>query len=87
MTIAVEITMYPLCENYIPLIDDFLDRINTYPNLVIRTNNMSTRITGNYSEIMQLLDKELKKSFDCGKKISFVMKVLNNPIQDGILDK
>lgn len=87
MTIAVEITMYPLCENYIPLIDDFLDRINTYPNLIIRTNNMSTRITGNYSDIMQLLDKELKKSFDSGNKISFVMKVLNNPIQDGILDK
>jgi uncharacterized protein YqgV (UPF0045/DUF77 family) len=86
MTIAVEITMYPLCENYIPLIDDFLDRINAYSNLTIRTNNMSTRITGNYSDIIQLLDKELKKSFDCGTKISFVMKVLNNPIQDGILD-
>ncbi len=87
MTIAVEITLYALTEGYVPEVDEFLERINTYKHIRIITNHMSTRLIGEYDEVMDCLQKEMKDTFNREGKYSFVMKVLNDPIQDGVLDR
>lgn len=80
MRVGVEITMYALEDSYLARVDRFLERINTYENVEIITCNMSTRIFGEYDIVMKLVQQEIKNDFDQGGKVSFVMKVLNDPI-------
>ena len=80
MDIGVEISLYPLHQDFIPPIQDFIDRINADRRLRIVTNSMSTQVFGTYEEVMATLTRELRTSFDSmgatGEKAVFVMKVL-----------
>ena len=40
MDIAVELSLYPLDADYIPPIQDFIDRLNTHGGLKVVTNSM-----------------------------------------------
>jgi uncharacterized protein YqgV (UPF0045/DUF77 family) len=76
MHTAVEISLYPLDADYIPPIKDFIDRLNTYPELKVTTNAMSTQISGEHQRVFEILAKETATSFgQHGRKV-FVMKVL-----------
>lgn len=87
MTIAVEITLYALTEGYVPEVDEFLERVNTYEGILVITNHMSTRLIGEYDVVMNCLQAEMKGTFERKGKYSFVKKVLNDPILDGVLDR
>jgi len=76
MQTSVEISYYPLNEEYIPPIRGFIDRINTYDGLTIRTNGMSTQVFGEYDVLMDALTKEIKQSFNHPHSV-FVMKIIN----------
>jgi uncharacterized protein YqgV (UPF0045/DUF77 family) len=76
MKISVEISYYPLNEEYIPPIRGFIDRINSYKGLTIRTNGMSTQIFGEYGVLMEALSKEIRESFKHPHSV-FVMKIIN----------
>ncbi len=76
MDIGVEISLYPLNADYIPPIQGFIDRLNTYAGLKIITNSMSTQVFGEYGRVMQALNAELRRSFETNDKAVFVMKVL-----------
>jgi uncharacterized protein YqgV (UPF0045/DUF77 family) len=76
MRTAIEISLYPLDSQYIPPIQDFIDRLNTYPELSVTTNAMSTQIAGEHQRVFEILAKETATSFgEHGRKV-FVMKVL-----------
>jgi len=76
MEIGVEISLYPLHQQYIPPIQDFIDRLNTEPGLRVSTNSMSTQVFGDYDLVMKKLVGELKQTFANNDKAVFVMKVL-----------
>jgi len=76
MKISVEVSYYPLNVEYIPPIKGFIKRMNTYENLKVQTNNMSTQIFGDYSEVMDALKNEIHKSFELPHSV-FVMKIIN----------
>lgn len=76
MDIGVEISLYPLNANFIPPIQDFIDRLNTHTGLKIVTNSMSTQVFGEYGKVMQALNVELRRSFETNDKAVFAMKVL-----------
>jgi uncharacterized protein YqgV (UPF0045/DUF77 family) len=76
MKTSVEISYYPLNEEYIPPIRGFIDRINTYEGLTVRTNGMSTQVFGEYDILMDALTKEIRESFKHPHSV-FVMKVIN----------
>jgi uncharacterized protein YqgV (UPF0045/DUF77 family) len=80
MKTSIEISYYPLNQEYIPPIQNFIDRINTYPKLVVRTNTMSTQIFGEYKDIMTALTNEIEKSFDLPHSV-FVMKIINADLE------
>ena len=80
MEIGIEISMYPLQEQYAPDIKDFIRRLQSHPALRIVTNSMSTQVFGPYDTVMDALRRELRASFEnlrdrSGKGV-FVMKVL-----------
>ena len=75
MRITVEISLYPLTENYVPPIKDFIARLKNYKNLEIVTNATSTQIVGEHAYVFEVLSKETATTFSSGHNI-FVMKVL-----------
>ncbi|PZN33923.1 MAG: hypothetical protein DIU71_03895 [Proteobacteria bacterium] len=76
MRTAIEISLYPLSEDYIPAIKAFIERLNAYPEIEVTTNAMSTQIAGEHARLFEILAKETAVSFaEAGRKV-FVMKVL-----------
>ncbi|MGD0710795.1 MAG: hypothetical protein ABR968_06395 [Bacteroidales bacterium] len=76
MKTSVDISYYPLNEEFVPHIKDFIARMNNYPNLVVRTNTLSTQIFGEYREIMNALTNEIEKSFSLPHSV-FIIKIIN----------
>jgi uncharacterized protein YqgV (UPF0045/DUF77 family) len=76
MKTSVEISYYPLDQEFIPPIKDFIERINKYEGVIARTNGMSTQVFGEYDIVMQSLTAEIKKSFENPHSV-FIMKVIN----------
>jgi uncharacterized protein YqgV (UPF0045/DUF77 family) len=75
MRITVEISLYPLAEDYIPPIRDFIARIKSYKDLEISTNATSTHVVGEHSHVFDVLSKETAVTFESGRNV-FVMKVV-----------
>jgi uncharacterized protein YqgV (UPF0045/DUF77 family) len=80
MKTSVEISYYPLNQEFIPHIKDFIERINKYPEIVVRTNTMSTQIFGDYKNVMNALTKEIERSFNLPHSV-FVMKIINADLE------
>ena len=77
MKASIEISLYPLRASYEAPILDFIERLNSYDQLNVSTNAMSTQIVGDYDILMAALTKEIKISFqEEGAKI-LVMKLIN----------
>jgi uncharacterized protein YqgV (UPF0045/DUF77 family) len=76
MHIAVEMSLYPLTEGYIPAIKDFIERIRARAGLKVVTNAMSTQVSGEMREVMRALEEEMAVTFSAGQRAVFVMKVL-----------
>jgi uncharacterized protein YqgV (UPF0045/DUF77 family) len=76
MRTAIEISLYPLDTDFIPPIKDFIDRLNTYPELQVTTNAMSTQISGEHARVFEILSVETERTFAAAGRKVFVMKVL-----------
>ena len=76
MRAAVDISMYPLTGEYRPPIQAFIDRLNTYPGLLVRTNALATQIWGPLDQIMAAISVEMENSAAAGPQLVFVLKVL-----------
>lgn len=82
MRIAVDISLYPLCDDFIPPIQDVIERLNQHAGVEVETNAMSTQLRGEYDDVMLALGNEIKKSFEALPKAVFAIKILNNPLTD-----
>ena len=77
MKLVAEISMYPLKEQYIPPIQEFIDRLNTYESIKVVTTATSTTVSGEYLPTMQLLAEEMQRSHEKVGQAIFVCKFLN----------
>jgi len=80
MKTTVELSKYPLNADYEPPILDFIGRLKSNTNLKVKTNATSTYVVGDYDEVMNIIQKEIKNSFEKYGKVIFVMKVLNGEL-------
>jgi uncharacterized protein YqgV (UPF0045/DUF77 family) len=76
MHAAAEISMYPLTGDYRPPIQAFIDRLNTYPELQVQTNSLSTEVRGTLDRVLAILAEEIERSAASGPQLIFVMKIL-----------
>ena len=81
MQLSVEISKYPLADNYIAAINDFIERLNNYPSLHVITNTMSTQVFGEYDAVMQALSIEMKTTYERWGKSVFVCKFINGDLR------
>jgi uncharacterized protein YqgV (UPF0045/DUF77 family) len=80
MQVAIDISLYPLDENFIPPIKDIIDRLGQHDGIEIERNRMSTQIRGDFDVVMPVLSKEIRTTFENVPKAVFAIKILNNPI-------
>lgn len=79
--ISVEISKYPLTEEYLNRVDDFLERLHRHSGLNIKVNPISTHISGPADLVFATLQKEILCSFENGQS-PFVLKVLKGDLVD-----
>ncbi len=80
MNISIDISYYPLNVEFVQPILDFIHRLQDYKELEISRNGMSTQIFGEYDDVMQILTKEIKKSFEIPSSV-FILKMVNSDLQ------
>ena len=52
MRVAVDISLYPLADDFILPIKDVIERLNAISSVEVLTNAMSTQIRGEYEEVI-----------------------------------
>lgn len=83
MNLSVEISMYPLQDSYLEIINHFLIEINrNAKQLEIRTSNMSTRIFGDFDVVTQALNSAMRRSMRDFGKVVFVCKYLEGDARE-----
>lgn len=82
MRVAVDISLYPLDQDFIPPIKDVIRRFNAHEKLEVVTNTMSTQIRGEYADVMRALNAEIGETFRELPKAVFAIRILNNPQED-----
>ena len=80
MKLSVEVSMYPLKDEYIPAIKDFIARVNTHSGLTVITNTMSTQIFGDYDVVMDVMRDEMRRSFEQFGRAIFVCKFIDGDL-------
>jgi len=80
MNISVEISYYPLRDEFIPPIKSFIDRLHKHAEIRVQTNGMSTQVFGKYFEVMEILTKEIHAAFELPHSV-FILKIINADLQ------
>ena len=81
MKASVDISLYPLADEYIPAIKEFIERVQQYPQIAVVRNDLSTQLYGDIDQIMDLLKIEVKLSWEKYGKGIFVIKLLRDDLR------
>lgn len=81
MKASVDISLYPLADEYIPAIKEFIERVQVYPEIVVVRNDLSTQLYGDFEQIMEVLTVEVKLSWMKYGKGIFVIKFLKDDLR------
>lgn len=76
MHVAVEMSLYPLADEFIPPILEFIERLKVHPGLSVQTNSMSTQVSGEYDLVFDALKLEIARTLAGPRRAVLVMKVL-----------
>lgn len=85
MKISIDISLYPLADDYIPAIAEFINRIGSHPDVAIVRNDLATQLYGDYDTVMDLLKREIRHSWETWGKGVFVVKFLMDDLR-GLAD-
>ena len=86
MKASVEISMYPLREQYCQPIIDFIDKLETHPEVSIQRNSMSTHIYGDYQAVMGTLNTEMLIVLEQIPETVFVIKLIGTDREKAVID-
>jgi len=76
MMLSAEITLYPLQEDYRPIIQAFIDQLAAEDQVKKETFPTCTLLVGEYDEVMALFSRLMKWSYETFGKMVFVVKFL-----------
>ena len=82
MRISIDISLYPLNENYIEPILTFIAKLETNANLIVKRNSLSTQVFGEYRDVMDCLDDEIEAVFAAIPASVFVLKMVGSDRAD-----
>ena len=80
LTTSLEISMYPLQDEYLTKIEDFLFHIHKVEGIKVQTNVMSTQLFGPLDLVFDTVKEAIKQVYSDGTQCPFAIKVLNTDI-------
>lgn len=86
MQLSIEMSLYPLADEYIPVIKEFIDRLNSHSELTVYTNTMSTQVFGDFDVLMTVFQAELKKTYEKIPSQCLVCKFINRDLAPTVGD-
>ncbi|WP_343488131.1 thiamine-binding protein [Allomuricauda sp. d1] len=81
MDISVELTLTPLHDDYEPPIINFIKKLRE-SGLKVLENPLSTQVYGEYDQVMQLLQAEIKETFTNTERVLLQMKIVKTDRSD-----
>ncbi|MFT4797770.1 MAG: hypothetical protein ACJAYE_000663 [Candidatus Azotimanducaceae bacterium] len=85
MKVSVDMSLYPVADDYIPAIKEFIERVSSYEDISVKRNDLATQLFGDYDQIMDMLKVEIRHSWETHGKGIFVMKFLMDDLR-GLAD-
>ena len=86
MEVAVELSLYPLEQDRVPKIKDFIDRLNTVSGVRVLTNSLSTQVVGPFDLVFAALAREIRNTFEQVDKAVVVMKIIGPLTDAGLIN-
>ena len=77
MRITVELSLYPLQENPIPVITRFIEDLTGVAGVEVVSNQMSTQLRGELGAVMQVVQQAVERSFSQAHHQVLVAKIIN----------
>ena len=74
MKISVELTLTPIQDDFEPIIIDLIKALRA-SDLTVIENPLSTQVYGDYDQVMEVLQKEVKTAFEAMDRGLLYMKV------------
>ena len=81
MGVSVDISLYPFDTDFVPPINDVIERFQAHGSIQIFTNLMATQLVGEYDDIMFALKQEIGETFKKIPNAVFTINLLNDPIE------
>jgi uncharacterized protein YqgV (UPF0045/DUF77 family) len=70
MKLTAELSLYPLQDEYIPIIQSFISQLQAQQDLTVVGNAMSTQLCGEFDRVMSVVGDLLKASTErYGKQV------------------
>ncbi len=76
MKLTAEISLYPLSDNYLNVVKDLVRALRRYDDLTLVTNAMSTQLSGDYDRVFEVVNRELRASYERSGKQVLVCKFI-----------
>jgi len=76
MQVSVDISLYPLKEEYKTPILRFIESMENEPEVEVVRNDLATQLYGDYRTVMNLLDKEIEQVLKANEASVFVIKLV-----------
>jgi uncharacterized protein YqgV (UPF0045/DUF77 family) len=76
MNMTIDISMYPLRDEYLAPIDKFIAKLHEYSSLRVTTNSTATKVCGEYHDVMDALKDAIAWSYENFGTAVFVTKFI-----------
>ena len=86
MRISIDISLYPLTQDYVEPILAFINQLETNSKLIVKRNSLSTQVFGEYRDVMDMMNSEIENVFKQLPESVFVLKLIGTDRAD-IVDK
>lgn len=77
MQISVELTLTPIQDNFEPAIIQFIKALRD-SSLTVKENPLSTQVYGDYDEVMQVLQNEMKVALEAIERGLLFIKIVKS---------
>lgn len=76
MKVSVDISLYPLNDEYCEPILDFIQRLESHDTIRMERNTLSTQVFGEFQDVMTALNQEMETSLVELPHSIFVIKLI-----------
>jgi len=82
LKLTADISLYPLLDNYIAAIDEVILAFNQYDGIDVVTNATATQLFGDYDRVMEVVNIEMRRSFEKWGRAVFVVKFIGRDTRE-----